>query len=61
MCDFLISSVCGEGLRFQDLIRTGRAKTILAPLGFVENKNEVMPIPQTQIDLSNKILTQNNY
>ncbi|WPR73146.1 RagB/SusD family nutrient uptake outer membrane protein [Flavobacterium sp. NG2] len=53
--------LAGEGLRFQDLIRTGRAKTILAPLGFVENKNEVMPIPQTQIDLSNKILTQNNY
>ncbi|MGM8361957.1 RagB/SusD family nutrient uptake outer membrane protein [Flavobacterium sp. ARAG 55.4] len=51
----------GEGLRFQDLIRTGRAKTILASLGFVENKNEVMPIPQTQIDLSNKILSQNNY
>ncbi|MGM8361959.1 RagB/SusD family nutrient uptake outer membrane protein [Flavobacterium sp. ARAG 55.4] len=53
--------LAGEGLRFQDLIRTGRAKTILAPLGFVENKNEVMPIPQTQIDLSNKILSQNNY
>ncbi|MGA9639461.1 RagB/SusD family nutrient uptake outer membrane protein [Flavobacterium sp.] len=53
--------LAGEGLRFQDLIRTGRAKTILGPLGFIENKNEIMPIPISQVQLSKNILTQNNY
>ncbi|MCW2118824.1 RagB/SusD family nutrient uptake outer membrane protein [Flavobacterium sp. 7A] len=53
--------LAGEGLRFQDLIRTGRAKAVLGPLGFVENKNEIMPIPYSQVQLSQGVLLQNNY
>jgi hypothetical protein len=51
-----------EGWRFWDLVRTGRAATVLGPLGFVEGKNEILPIPQSEIDLSKGTLTQNpNY
>lgn len=47
--------------RFFDLVRQGRAGTILRAHGkaFVDGKNEVFPIPQAEIDLSNKQLTQN--
>lgn len=45
--------------RFFDLVRTGRAAAVLGPLGFTPNKNEVFPIPQNQIDLSNGKLKQN--
>ncbi|RYY94872.1 MAG: RagB/SusD family nutrient uptake outer membrane protein, partial [Chitinophagaceae bacterium] len=50
-----------EGDRFFDLVRTGRAGTVLRAHGkaFVDNKNEVFPIPQPQIDLSGGRLTQN--
>jgi hypothetical protein len=48
-----------EEFRFFDLVRTGRAPEILGPLGFKTGKNERFPIPQTQIDLSNGVLTQN--
>lgn len=48
-----------EEFRFFDLVRTGRASEELASLGFVPGKNEVFPIPQTQIDLSNGVLQQN--
>ena len=44
--------------RFFDLVRTGRAATVLAPNGFKPNKNEVFPIPNSQIQL-NKNLIQN--
>jgi hypothetical protein len=51
-----------EGFRFWDLVRTGRAPAILGPLGFVTGKNEVLPIPQSEIDLSQGTLVQNpNY
>ncbi len=46
--------------RFFDLVRTGRAAAVLTPLGFKSGRNEVFPIPQNQIDLSNKRLQQNN-
>lgn len=48
--------------RFFDIVRQGRAGTILRALGknFVDGKNEVFPIPQPQIDLSGGKLTQNN-
>lgn len=49
-----------EGQRFFDLIRTGKAATALASDGFTAGKNEVLPIPQTEIDLSNGALTQNS-
>ena len=51
-----------EQNRFFDLVRTGKAAAILGPRGFVAGKNEVFPIPQAQIDLSNGKMTQNpNY
>lgn len=48
--------------RFFDLVRQGRAGTVLRASGkaFVDGKNEVFPIPFAQIELSNKRLTQNN-
>ena len=45
--------------RFFDLVRTGRALSVLGPRGFEAGKNEVFPIPQAEIDLSGKKLTQN--
>ncbi len=48
-----------EGDRFFDLVRTGQAATVLASKGFTAGKNELYPIPQTQIDLSEGKLTQN--
>jgi len=45
--------------RFFDLVRTGQAATVLAGNGFIPNKNEVFPIPNSQIQL-NTNLTQNN-
>jgi hypothetical protein len=48
--------------RFFDIVRQGRAGTLLRALGkgFVDGKNEVFPIPQSQIDLSGNKLIQNN-
>jgi starch-binding outer membrane protein, SusD/RagB family len=48
-----------EGHRFWDLVRTGKAPEILGPLGFIQGKNELFPIPQTEIDISQGSLTQN--
>ena len=45
--------------RFFDLVRQGRAATVLASKGFVANKSEVWPIPQNEIDLSAGVLVQN--
>lgn len=45
--------------RYFDLIRWGLAATKLGPLGWKANKNEVWPIPQSEIDLSSGMLTQN--
>lgn len=51
-----------EGLRFWDLVRTDNAEKVLGPLGFVKGKNELLPIPQNEIDISQGFLTQNpNY
>lgn len=48
-----------EGHRFWDLIRTGRAATELGSLGFVAGKHELLPIPQIEIDLTQKRIQQN--
>lgn len=48
-----------EGLRFYDLVRTDRAEAILGPLGFIKGKNEVLPIPQSEIDISQGKIYQN--
>ncbi|MDO6803511.1 RagB/SusD family nutrient uptake outer membrane protein [Wenyingzhuangia sp. 1_MG-2023] len=53
--------LAGEGYRYHDLIRTGRAATVLGPLGFQTGKHEIMPIPYSQIQLAKGVLTQNNY
>ncbi|WP_298363736.1 RagB/SusD family nutrient uptake outer membrane protein [uncultured Lutibacter sp.] len=50
----------GEGLRFFDLVRTGRAAQEID--GFTPNKNEVFPIPLEEIQFSNGNWAQNqNY
>ena len=46
-----------EGDRFFDLVRTGKAVSVLGPLGFVAGKHELFPIPETEISVSG--LTQN--
>lgn len=49
-----------EGHRYFDLIRTGKAATVLAFKGFTAGKNELLPIPLTE--LANTKLVQNpNY
>ncbi|WP_233530652.1 RagB/SusD family nutrient uptake outer membrane protein [Gelidibacter salicanalis] len=54
--------LAGEGHRFHDLVRTGRAAALLTQYGFVEGKHEVVPIPVEQITLSEGVLLQNpNY
>ncbi len=47
--------------RFWDLVRQGRAGSVLRVLNkqFVDGKSELMPIPQPQIDASGGVLTQN--
>ncbi|HEY0896015.1 MAG TPA: RagB/SusD family nutrient uptake outer membrane protein [Sphingobacteriaceae bacterium] len=45
--------------RFFDVIRQGRGAEVFGPKGFTAGKNELMPIPQTEIDLSAGVLTQN--
>lgn len=50
----------GEGHRFFDLVRTGKAATFIE--GFQENKHELFPIPQAEIDLAGGNWDQNpNY
>ncbi|MEM7368385.1 MAG: RagB/SusD family nutrient uptake outer membrane protein [Bacteroidota bacterium] len=48
-----------EGHRFFDLVRTGRAAEELGDQGFTAGKNEVLPIPQSEIDITTGILVQN--
>ncbi|TAD98757.1 MAG: RagB/SusD family nutrient uptake outer membrane protein [Bacteroidetes bacterium] len=47
----------GEGLRFFDLVRTGKAATTIK--GFVKGKHELFPIPQVEIDLAGAGWAQN--
>lgn len=49
-----------EGHRFFDLVRTGRASSILGSLGYIEGVHNVFPIPQSQIQATNNLITQNN-
>jgi hypothetical protein len=48
-----------EGHRFWDLVRTGRAAAVLGPMGFEAGKHELFPIPQNEIDISQRSLEQN--
>jgi starch-binding outer membrane protein, SusD/RagB family len=45
--------------RYFDVIRQGQAATVFGPKGWKANKNEVWPIPQSEIDLSAGKLSQN--
>lgn len=49
--------LAGEGHRWFDLVRTGRAATVLAGRGFVAGKHEILPIPL--LELSNTVIVQN--
>lgn len=49
-----------EGHRFWDLVRTGKAEDVLGQYGFISGKHELLPIPQSEIDLSQGVLTQND-
>ncbi|WP_143307079.1 RagB/SusD family nutrient uptake outer membrane protein [Chitinophaga vietnamensis] len=42
--------LAGEGHRWFDLVRTGKAATVLASRGFVAGKNEILPIPLLEMD-----------
>jgi hypothetical protein len=40
-------------------VRTGKAEAVLGPLGFVKGKNELLPIPQSEVDISQGRIKQN--
>jgi hypothetical protein len=42
--------LAGEGHRWFDLVRTGRAATVLASRGFVAGKHEILPIPLLELE-----------
>lgn len=50
--------LAGEGQRWPDLVRWGKAATVLAGQGFVAGKHEIFPIPQAE--LNNTKLVQND-
>ncbi len=45
--------------RYFDVIRQGRGTAVFGPMGWKAGKNEVWPIPQSEIDNSFGVLTQN--
>jgi hypothetical protein len=52
--------LAGEGHRWMDLVRTGRAATALASRGFIAGKNEIWPIPLKELE-NTKIVQNPNY
>ncbi len=48
-----------EGLRFWDLIRTNKAATVLGGQGFRTGKHELLPLPQSEIDIMRGNFKQN--
>lgn len=49
-----------EGHRFFDLVRTGRAESVLGSMGYVQGIHNLFPIPSSQILVTNGAITQNN-
>ncbi|MBR0240082.1 MAG: RagB/SusD family nutrient uptake outer membrane protein [Bacteroidales bacterium] len=47
--------------RFLDLVRTGRAEAVLGELGYEEGKNNLFPIPSTQLQLNENLNQNPNY
>ena len=52
--------LAGEGHRFFDLVRWGDAATKLAGRGFVAGKNEIFPIPASELQ-GTKLVQNPNY
>ena len=50
--------LAGEGHRWFDLVRTGKAATVLGPRGYVEGKHDALPIPQSEIEFDGSKLVQ---
>jgi hypothetical protein len=48
-----------EGFRFWDVVRMGKGPEIFGPLGFQEGRHELLPIPQSERDLTQNQLEQN--
>jgi starch-binding outer membrane protein, SusD/RagB family len=48
-----------EGMRFWDLVRTGKAATVLGAQGFKAGKHEFLPLPQSEIDIMQGSFKQN--
>ncbi len=48
-----------ETIRYFDLMRQGRMAEVLEPYGFVAGRHEILPIPQTELDLSEGKMEQN--
>ena len=40
----------GEGLRWPDLVRWGKAATVLASKGFIAGRHQIFPIPQSELN-----------
>nr|WP_199080747.1 RagB/SusD family nutrient uptake outer membrane protein [Pedobacter sp. ASV19] len=53
------SELAMENDRYFDVIRQGRGTQIFGVKGWKAGRNEVWPIPQSEIDLSGGVLTQN--
>ncbi|HWW40993.1 RagB/SusD family nutrient uptake outer membrane protein [Pedobacter sp.] len=53
------SELAMENDRYFDVIRQGRGTEIFGPKGWKAGRNEVWPIPQTEIDISGGLITQN--
>jgi len=49
--------LAGEGQRWPDLVRWGKAATVLASKGFIAGRHEIFPIPQAE--LNNTKIEQN--
>jgi len=52
--------LAGEGHRFFDLVRTGKASTLLQSRGFTSGKNEIFPIPLNELE-NTKIVQNPGY
>ncbi len=53
--------LCFEGVRYLDLIRWGKAATVLGPLGFKANKHEWFPIPADEMRTNSNAVQNTGY